>query len=423
MRIDLYCAVSIGDQARQIPRDSMQQARRFAKLTLASLAWRWLRRLDIDAFDVRDFDSSNVGDMAIRESLRTMIEDRWTGDDLVVRSFGWQDLQGLAAAGADAPGGLIVIAGSGYLAIDRDGRMARRVDADLDFFASLPPTRPVVALGIGINRPSETASGTSVSNLPSATIAGIRRFCEVVPVIGVRDEQSYLTIKHAAPASDPLVVGDPALFAAPIARRRRVAMPGEAPRIGVNVAFHGPMTSRLIAGELPRLSQALVRLQHETGAVISYFKHHDGERLMPSLLREAGLPITNVYRGSPDQVIEGYREQDLHIGVMLHSCILAASAGTPPIGIAYDRKSIGFFDLMGMSENCVHLSEWSPEWLIARANAVLAERDVIAARIAQRRRDLWLEWERLFERVDLLPGVKAARTTAPVDRVRLAAPP
>jgi hypothetical protein len=423
MNIDLYCAVSRLDEARQIPRDSMQQSRRFAKLMIGSLAWRWFRRLWINTFDVHDFDSSNVGDVAIRNAIQTMIENRWAKDHLTFRSITWGDVAQLMEAGEDGTGGLIVVAGSGYLAVDKDGSMAKRIDADLDLFESLPPTQPVIALGIGVNRPGETASSTDISRLPRETIARIKRFCDVVPVIGVRDEPSRRVIKHASPASDPLVVGDPALFAAPKGWHRRRPSRGSTARIGVNIAFHGPMTARLVAAELPRISQALVRLQRESGAVISYFKHHDGERLMPSLLRDVGLRIANVYRASPESLLEGYAEQDLHIGMMLHSCILASSVGTPSIGIAYDSKTFGFFDLMGMPGNCVHLSEWSAEWLLARAKAVLAERDTISEQLARRRRELSRQWDALFERVEMLPGVNARRALGQVGRERLAVSP
>ena len=48
-----------------------------------------------------------------------------------------------------------------------------------------------------------------------------------------------------------------------------------------------------------------------------------------------------------------YAGLDMHVGGMLHSCILACSVGTPCVALAYDVKHAGFFDLMGIPELCI----------------------------------------------------------------------
>jgi len=81
----------------------------------------------------------------------------------------------------------------------------------------------------------------------------------------------------------------------------------------------------------------------------------------------------------------GYAKLDLHIGGMLHSCILATSAGTPCIALAYDIKHQGFFDLIGLSEHCLSAFHFDPDQLYARALALLADPAPVRAQITARR--------------------------------------
>ena len=80
-----------------------------------------------------------------------------------------------------------------------------------------------------------------------------------------------------------------------------------------------------------------------------------------------------------------YGNLDLHIGGMLHSCILATSAGTPCLGLAYDIKHQGFFDLMGLSEHCLSAFHFDPDQLYVRALALLADPAPVRAQISARR--------------------------------------
>ncbi|MDO9448983.1 MAG: polysaccharide pyruvyl transferase family protein, partial [Rugosibacter sp.] len=86
-----------------------------------------------------------------------------------------------------------------------------------------------------------------------------------------------------------------------------------------------------------------------------------------------------------------YAKLDLHIGGMLHSCILATSAGTPCLALAYDIKHQGFFDLMGLPENCLSAANFNPDALYARAMDLLANPAPVRSQIVVRRDQLEME--------------------------------
>ena len=95
----------------------------------------------------------------------------------------------------------------------------------------------------------------------------------------------------------------------------------------------------------------LKRFQSASGCEFHYFMHCDTELPVPWLLRSHGLSIKTI-RGNPYVLSQNYASLDLHLGGMLHSCILATGAAVPCVSLAYDSKHRGFFDLMGMSEFC-----------------------------------------------------------------------
>jgi polysaccharide pyruvyl transferase WcaK-like protein len=76
---------------------------------------------------------------------------------------------------------------------------------------------------------------------------------------------------------------------------------------------------------------------------------------------------------------------------MLHSCILATSAGTPCLALAYDIKHQGFFDLMGLPQNCLSAADFDPEALFTRALDLLANPSPVRNHIAARRKVLETE--------------------------------
>jgi colanic acid/amylovoran biosynthesis protein len=54
-----------------------------------------------------------------------------------------------------------------------------------------------------------------------------------------------------------------------------------------------------------------------------------------------------------DEILKLYSNFDLVIGSRMHSCILALSQGVPTIGVAYQPKTFGTFNLLGIPEYAV----------------------------------------------------------------------
>lgn len=80
---------------------------------------------------------------------------------------------------------------------------------------------------------------------------------------------------------------------------------------------------------------------------------------------------TEIIDGEPGSLVRGYAGLDLHIGGMLHSCILAHSVDTPAIALAYDIKHSGFMDLFGLMGNCLPSPELTLQALIERVRELL----------------------------------------------------
>jgi polysaccharide pyruvyl transferase WcaK-like protein len=79
---------------------------------------------------------------------------------------------------------------------------------------------------------------------------------------------------------------------------------------------------------------------------------------------------------------------DVHLGGMLHSCILATGAGTPCVSLAYDSKHQGFFDLFDMQDACHSATNLQPDAVLASLHQTLSERENLVARITRRKQEL-----------------------------------
>jgi polysaccharide pyruvyl transferase WcaK-like protein len=157
--------------------------------------------------------------------------------------------------------------------------------------------------------------------------------------------------------------------------------------IGLNLAFHGPFASGLSQRAMPILVQVLKRLSATMPCRFSYFCHADSARGIVAALRAKGVQL-NVYGGSVDQLLAGYRQLDVHIGAMMHSTILAISCGVPTLALAYDVKSVGFFELFGLGNQVVPLPTLDEETLYHRIVDLVAQRSEIAAIISSKGRQL-----------------------------------
>lgn len=355
---------------------------------------------DVSALDYRNYegrDAINLGDVAIAESTTALIKRALPIAD--ISPINWEQLDQHEINDSDRKKTILIFSGSGYFFLKPDGRLAERIKDDLAYLQE--HTIPAFFFGVGLNKPGQTTA-TKPSGFHPEDAAVVAKLLERVQGISVRDAttQSILTPLTSKPV---VLISDPALhfchlmgIQKPFDKKHRAE--NAPPIIGVNFSFHGKNSTALLKKNLQAYCDVLLKLQHETGAEFRYFVHYGTENVLPKLLAQRGIKIKKVPTGTQragagDTVAlaREYAKLDLHIGGMLHSCILATSAATPCIALAYDIKHQGFFDLMGLPENCLSAADFNPEALYARAMDLLANPQPVRAHITAQRQMLETE--------------------------------
>ena len=335
--------------------------------------------------DYRNYQSPvaiNVGDAAIaiatRQQFSTEKEDIFT-------NVNWGAIHQHQQDEADAKHKLLIFAGSGYVYFSEQGDLAERLLKDTQTLEKM--TTPAVLYGVGVNQPSSLPLGAYPFQLTAKDEDILRRLLARTQLISVRDvpSQTLLSLYTDKPIA---LIGDPALFLidsmelAPVTRsvedRLRV------PRIGLNFSFHGPFSSLLLKRNLSTYVKMIKAIQRQTGCTFSYIVHYDTEKLIPKLLIQKGI-VVDVIEGNPVDIARAYANLDVHIGGMLHSCILAVGANTPCIGLAYDIKHYGFFDLMDISSSCFSASEFDPKAIVDQVIELLQSTNKMRFKLAERR--------------------------------------
>lgn len=318
---------------------------------------------------------TNRGDIAIASASRALLEGALPGARIV--EIGWAEFPA-AFEWVAAHARLFVLGGGGYFYAHARGRLAGRVARDAALLARLGC--PAASLAPGVNRLLEDAAAPWDAD-SAATLGAL---LDRLSLSSARDAASVAWLDQARPGRTRLLA-DPALFLEPAAPPRPRG--GGAPIIGLNLAFHGPASSRALPARLRLLIGAATRLRRRTGCAFQYFVHSEAERAIPPLLRAAGLPVETI-DAPAEAMLPRYAALDLHICQMLHSSILAANAGTPFVALGYDIKNAAFAELMGVSACCLPADATTPTQLDAAIAAALDGRAALAATLAARKRAL-----------------------------------
>lgn len=350
------------------------------------------RHGDLSRLDYRNYegrDTINMGDVAIYQSAAALIKRLLPAAH--IQPMNWGELKSHSLTKTDQENTTLVFNGSGYFHVELNGRLASRIKEDFDWWLRHPV--PAVFFGVGLNRPGSTDLNAPVALHPDDA-ALVSQWLSLAQAVSVRDASTQAAL--APWTTKPVhLIGDPALhFCHALGitpSREKAASARKPPLIGINFSFHGKISTLLLRNNLEAYCAVLLKLQKNTGADYHYFVHYEIEKILPKFLAQRGVKIKKVGAGDTASLVNGYGEIDLHIGGMLHSCILATSAGTPCIGLAYDIKHQGFFDLMGLSENCLSAASFDPEALYARAMDLLANPQPVRAHITAQRQMLETE--------------------------------
>ena len=343
---------------------------------------------DLSSLDYRNYlfpNTVNIGDLAIVNSIAFFLKDFHNNADFDLIRWGELDKQN-AESWSD-----LIIAGSGYITLDEQGNLPQRLIYDIEFIRR-NNIRPIL-FGVGINHPSTTDLGipvfTKTNPLPKITKSKLRELLSLASAISVRDIYTQTTLSHFSDKPVELV-GDPALHYGHLAGINHLNSStggNNRPLIGININFHGPNSTLLIRRNLPIIAESLKVLQEELRCDFRYFVHFDTERAIQKLLQKKNIRF-EVIDGGPDTLARGYAALDLHIGGMLHSCILAHSVDTPAIALAYDIKHAGFMDLFGLRDNCLPSAELTSKALIEHVQGLLAQRSHYTTLISRTRQHL-----------------------------------
>lgn len=331
--------------------------------------YRW-RKNNISTLNYRNYDtvgSTNMGDIAITETAVELFSKYKSFDN--PRFCNWGNLQQHIQSNILSSTDIIVVPGGGYFMLGKNGDLSDRVNNDLDLIQK--KKLKLILFGVGINQPFEKSNEPSIKDKDGKIIEKILSYAQS---ISVRDKLSQKLLSKFT--SKPVeLIGDPALHLFDIKYRQSTSVwwanKKFTPNIGINFSFHGPTSEKLFKKNILLYLSALKKIQNITGCTFYYFVQYESEKIIPKLFAKKGVYSTIIF-GSPEILIQGYANMDLHIGGMLHSCILAHSVDTPAIAIAYDIKHKGFLDLFNMSENCLSAYHFDEVLLVKKTIELLS---------------------------------------------------
>ncbi|MDP2073784.1 polysaccharide pyruvyl transferase family protein [Hydrogenophaga sp.] len=334
-----------------------------------------------NTIDYRNYLNSgvyNLGDHAIALAAAQQVNS--VAKHIDVNLVDWGALE---SATRSTP---TLIAGSGYFFIEPSKSPAARIELDSQYL--LKNSIAHAFHGVGVNYVS-SGRRLTLGDIPEEGQKLLSRSLAKARAISVRDATSK-SILQPLTDTNVIITGDPALFIkSDTANHRLNPAIGTSLTIGINIPFHGPAASARVSKDLKSYIQFFKALQKKTNCQFIQTIHFHSEIVIGKILQDHGIPLIQAI-GGVQTLLSAYQQMDFHIGGMLHSCILSASTGTPCIGLAYDIKHQGFFDLLGQPDLCVPAEPFDPERLSATCDHVLTHADTIRKQINARRDELEL---------------------------------
>jgi polysaccharide pyruvyl transferase WcaK-like protein len=160
------------------------------------------------------------------------------------------------------------------------------------------------------------------------------------------------------------VVGDPAIVYA----RDAITPKAQARRIGLNLNdrsyFFGNANQRVVP-----LAVEIIRRLRETGWTVTLYPMGPEDRdVTERVLGECGDGEIAVERW--DRPLLGHfdaiAQQDVFVGVRLHSTAAAVCTYTPAVMLAYQPKNVEFMETLGLGDHCLRIDRIEgPEELVA----------------------------------------------------------
>jgi len=342
-------------------------------------------------YHFRTTNHSNRGDIAIGESSVQAVSQLGFDVDVI----GWDDLSVAKTEWINSNFDAVVLGGGGYIFLDSSGRLNHRI-RDLLILEKI--SKPIISYGIGLNRlmHEESYKTSNFDRLPTETKDYLTRFCDCLNLIGVRDKDTQ-TLLQPYFNKEVFLIGDPVLF---YKQEKDAAFLVKNNSIGVNCAAHGWRAVSVLKKVMPIFENFLGCLTENNE--LNYFVHENLEYPVYDYLRGRGISLSKI-DGPTDHLLEHYSECRFVVNQMLHSSIFAFNKNTPSINIAYDLKSVAFFELFGLQECCIPWNYVTERSLMDAAKNVDENRDEISelikngkVKLLRTRDDYFSEFVRIF---------------------------
>lgn len=359
------------------------------KIWLKMLADRARFKLGfVNGIDYRNYIGPytyNRGDHAITIAASQQIQRTSPRNSTVL--VDWGNIQRAQPAQTD----VLIVCGSGYFFPNSKGELPDRITVDLRDIRKTGVQLQL--LGVGFNYLLKWPA-LRLSSKSEDTLNGLLELCSEITV---RDRY---TKQFLAPftAKDIDIVGDPALFIDVSPKNDRIQITDKNVKIGINIPFHGARATSWIKNNLAQFINVLRRLRENVPCDFFYFIHYDSEVLIAALLIDSKIPVNIVDVDVADLPRE-YARMDIHIGGMLHSCILATAAGTPSVCLAYDKKHYGFFELIDSLYYCVNADQFNAEILLQKVFSLLESLPAQRSKITRRRDQLAIRFEKALQKI------------------------
>ena len=189
-------------------------------------------------------------------------------------------------------------------------------------------------------------------------------------LIGVRENYTKkFLVKYGIPAAKVKVIGDPAYCLHEIKPGK--VKPGF--KLGLNLNYSGWLGFGKWEDDILKAYRETAEFfQDKYGAQVFYLKHHPGEDMIYPRLKIKNMKVIDF---EPAEQKGFYSTLNIVIGMMLHSCVMAAGALTPEINVAYDLRNRNFARFIGCPELVVELEDLKKGGLLRRAKQVIKNQD------------------------------------------------
>lgn len=166
------------------------------------------------------------------------------------------------------------------------------------------------------------------------------------------------------------------------------------PLLGVTAMDWGLQNSRF--GRQPEYEAAIagaVRwfITHYDGAAVFFAQVHgpsnaeDDRKVVARISKQLSdiqdrvFLVTDI--GEPWTLQSLYGCMDIFLGTRLHSCIFAMTAGTPALAIAYQSKTWGIYESLGLDKYVIDIDDVTELQLIRKLDRLWAERTLVRSHL------------------------------------------